>query len=365
MLDWVYTLIFLLLQQYTTSRDAKIRFLREENRILRSRVKSSRIILSPSERFRLLQIGVEFGHRTKGVISIVTFKTYQRWLREQREGKVPSKVGRPRKIGEAVYWAIIRFARQNRQWGYRRIVGELLKLYQSVSKTTVARILKEQGVYPHPGKGKNKSTGATSAWDKFILLHMNTLVACDFFCKAVWTPFGKRQAYCLFFIHLGSRKVFVSPATYHPNEQWVKQQARNVMMWLEDMGIDATHLIRDRDAKFTKRFDLLLKSSGIKVIKLPARSPNLNAYAEAWVGTIKRECLNYFFCFSLKHMDHLVQSYARFYNELRPHQSKGNRVLKFKKEKLRFPEPTDRPLGKIRCKRFLGGVLKHYYPQAA
>ena len=118
-------------------------------------------------------------------------------------------------------------------------------------------------------------------------------------------------------------------------------------MWLEDMGIDATHLIRDRDAKFSKSFDLLMKSSGIKVIKLPARSPNLNAFAESWVGTIKRECLNYFFCFSLKHVDHIVQSYACFYNELRPHQSKGNRVLRFKDDKLRFPEPVGCPLGKV------------------
>lgn len=178
MFNWIYTLVFLLFQQYTTSRDAKIRFLQEENRILRSRLKSNRVILSPSERFRLLQIGSEFGHRTRGIISIVTYKTYQRWLREQSNGRTPSEVGRPRQISEAVRRAIIRFARQNKQWSYRRIVGELLKLYQSVSKTTVARILKEQGVYPQPGKGKNKSTGATSAWNKFILLHINTLAAC-------------------------------------------------------------------------------------------------------------------------------------------------------------------------------------------
>ena len=186
-----------------------------------------------------------------------------------------------------------------------------------------------------------------------------------FLQDTIWTLVGKRQAYLLLFIHVGSRKVFVSPATYHPDAAWVQQQGRNVLMWLGDHGVEATHLIHDRDTKFTKAFDQLMNTASIQIVKSPVQAPNANAFAESWIATIRRECLNYFVCFSLCHLDHIVQIYEKFYNELRPHQRMGNRVLRFNDEPHQAPKSHTKPLGSIDCQSQLGGLLKHYYSTAA
>jgi putative transposase len=189
---------------------------------------------------------------------------------------------------------------------------------------------------------------------------------CDFFCKSIWSPLGKRNGYVLVFLHLGTRKVWTSPTTYHPDEAWVKQQARNFMMWLEDHGLQASYCLRDRDTKFTRGFDSLLASAGIKAIKTPVMAPNANAFVESWIASIKRECLSHFVCFSRSHLDHIVDAYVRFYNEHRPHQGLGNRTLSFDREE---EQPVDRSrhasIGRIAHQSQLGGLLKHYYRQAA
>jgi putative transposase len=363
MSQWIYTLVHLLLESFSAHRDAQIQFLKEENRILRSRISSQRLILDPEERTRLLNIGAEFKHQVKGLVSIVQSRTYQRWVKEQKSGIKPGRVGRPRKIGKDVRQAIIRMAKENPGWGYLRIVGELLKLRCSVGKTSVRRILHEEGLYPK--RPDRSGRPDFQPWDAFIKLHMNTLVASDFFCKNVWTPMGKRQAYSLMFIHLGSRKVWVSPTTYHPNEAWVLQQARNELMWLEDQGLPATHLIHDRDTKFTAGFDRLLRSAEVQVIKSPVMAPNANAFAESWFATLKRECLGYFACFSLRHVDHIVQTFASYYNEHRPHQGLNNQVIgSVEKPKLSLAQ-ANHSVGSIGCRSELGGLLKHYYRRAA
>ena len=359
MSQWIYTLVYLLLESFSCRRDAQIRFLKEENQILRSRIPSQRLILDPEERTRLLSIGAELKHQVRGVVSIVQYRTYQRWVKEQELGIKPGRVGRPRKISDEVRQAIIRMAKENPAWGYLRIVGELLKLHCPVGNTSVRRILREEGIYPKPRPDR---TGRADyqPWDRFIKLHVNTLVACDFFCKKVWALSGKRDAYCLFFIHVGTRKTWVSPATYHPNEAWVRQQARNVLMWLEDQGLEATYLIRDRDTKFTASFDRLMNAANIDIVKSPVMAPNANAFAEAWVASIKRECLNYFACFGLKHLDHLVQAYTGFYNTHRPHQSKGNQTLRLPGQALKYTGKPALPFGRLECTETLGGLLKSY-----
>ncbi|MBX2850697.1 MAG: integrase core domain-containing protein [Phycisphaeraceae bacterium] len=189
-------------------------------------------------------------------------------------------------------------------------------------------------------------------------------MAC-FFSKNVWTPLGKRQAYALMVIHAGSRKAWVSPATYHPNEVWVLQQARNLLMWLEDQDIEATYLIRDRDTKFTAGFDRLMGTASIKIVKSPVMAPNANAFAESWIATLKRECLNYFACFSLRHADHTTQAFVNYYNELRPHQRLNKRVIdSANKPNLSLAQATN-SVGSIGCRSELGGLLKHYYRRAA
>jgi len=357
----LYTLIYLLFEGLAARRDAQIRFLQAENRILRSRLPGNRVIVTPEERAGLLKIGAELGHKVRGLVTLVQFPTYRRWVREQQIGKPVGRVGRPRKIAQAVRDAIVRFARENAGWGYMRIVGELLKLHESVSAPSVKRILEEEGIYPDPDKQKTRDD--RSSWDLFIDLHLNTLVACDFFSKTIYTALGRRTAYCLMFIHLGTRKVFVSPATYQPDADWTKQQARNMLMWLEEQGLEATHLIRDGDGKFGPSgggFDLVLKGAGVRVRKTFPASPWLNGYAECWIGSLKRESLKRFVCFGLKHLDHIVQAYARFHNTHRPHQGKDNRVLSIGElEQSAETEPSP-PLGKITCEPQLGGLLKHY-----
>lgn len=211
-----------------------------------------------------------------------------------------------------------------------------------------------------------RSRAEETIWRKFIRLHVNTLVACDFFSKNVITPLGMRTAYCLAFIHIGTRKVFLSPATYHPHETWVLQQARNVMMWLEDNKLQCRFVLHDRDTKFSFAFDRRLHDAGIQRVRTPLLAPDANAYAESWIGSLKRECLNHFLCFSLGHLDHIGQTYVQFHSTHRPHQGLGNLTIPQAaggRLKDRRTEMTPH-LGRIRSQRFLGGLLRHYYRAA-
>jgi hypothetical protein len=150
-------------------------------------------------------------------------------------------------------------------------------------------------------------------WRKFIAIHMNVMVATDFFCKTVWTPLGKHVAYVLAFIHLGSRKVFLSPSTLNPTDEWMQQQARNASMWADEEGIDLRFLIHDRDCKFAEAFDEYFRRKDGGPVLTPYGAPIANCFAESWIGSLKRECLNHFFCFSLGHLDHILTQFARFH----------------------------------------------------
>ena len=163
--------------------------------------------------------------------------------------------------------------------------------------------------------------------------------------------------------HLGSRKVFLSPSTYHPTGQWMQQQARNVSMWAEGEGIDVRFLIHDRDAKYTEAFDEHFRCDDGGVIKTPYQAPIANCFAESLIGSLKRECLNHFFCFGLRQLDHIVQTYAMYHNLYRPHQGLGNRPPSACEDPPRPKAETES--GAVQCQRWLGGLLKHYYRQAA
>ncbi len=356
-----YVLLHLLCEGFQARRDAHIRFLRVQVDVLRRKLDRNRVILSPEDRAHLLRVGGELGHDVKHILGIVTHQTYRRWIREQQNGRKARRVGRPR-ISAVRRQLIVRFAKENIGWGYRRIVGELAKLHLPVGRSTIRRILGDEGLFPRPVQGRG--LGAETPWRKFIRLHMNTLVACDFFTKSVITPLGAKTAYCLFFIHLASRRVFLCPATYRPDGQWISQQARNVQMWFDDQAIEARFLLRDRDSKFTAAFDQLFRDVGTRIVKAPVKAPNANAYAESWVGSLKRECVNYFVCFGLGHLNHILSEYVDFFNRHRPHQGLGNRILNFSSAVDPPPDRED-DLGPVRCRGFLGGLLRHYYRAAA
>jgi putative transposase len=363
MLRWFYVLAHLLVEASAARRDARIRFLKAQVEILRRKLGGNRVIPSPDDRARLLAIGQELNHDVADVIGIVTPQTYSRWVEELRTGRKPKRVGRP-KIVRNLRELVLRLAKQNSGWGYRRIIGELRKLRLRIGRSSVRRILKDEGLTPSPVR---RGRADETVWQKFIRLHVNSLVACDFFVKNVITPLGVRVAYCLAFIHVGTRKVFLSPPTYHPHEQWVQQQGRNLLMWIEDQHLEARFLIHDWDGKFSAAFRQLFRGAGVRPLRIPKLAPDANSLIESWVGGLKRETLDYFLCFSLSHLDHINQSYVGFYNSFRPHQGLGNRTLPAAAagppEDLAIDHAPQ--LGHVRCQRFLGGLLRHYYRGAA
>jgi putative transposase len=199
-------------------------------------------------------------------------------------------VGRPR-LTQELRDVVTRIGSENLLWGYKRIAGELKKLGLYAGANSVKRILNEAGIHPSPERRKKKPA---LPWTTFILAHMETMVTCDFFSKTVFTLRGPRTAYVLMFIHLGSRRVLCSAPTYAPDSAWVTQQARNTLMWCAEQGITPDFLIRDADTKFSASFDAVWASEAARVIQIPHRAPDANAFAESFIATIKRECLDFF-----------------------------------------------------------------------
>ena len=177
-------------------------------------------------------------------------------------------------------------ASENRDWGYDRIAGALANLGYETSDQTVGNVLQRHGLPPAPERKR------TTTWAAFIRTHLALLAGTDFFTAEVLTLRGLVTYYVLFFIHLESRRVDIAGITVHPDEPWMKQIARNVTM--EDCGAlrDCRYLLHDRDTKFTRSFRDILMSGRVEPLALPARSPNLNAYAERWVRSVKEECLS-------------------------------------------------------------------------
>ncbi len=357
---WLTALLVLLQEAWSARRDAQIRFLKLQVQILKARMPGNRVILDPVERRRLIRIGAEIEHHVKDTLGIVCFKTYHRWLREEQGGRVPGKAGR-RRLTPSLRELIVRLAKENTGWGVRRIVGELKKLALKASRSSVRRVLVDEKILPDPDR--RAPEGVPTPWRKFIAIHMNVMVACDFFSKTVWTPLGRQTAFVLAFVHLGSRKVFVSPSTLHPTDAWVRQQARNASMWAGDEGIDVRFLIHDHDSKFTAAFDEHFRRDDGGAVHTPFGAPIANCFAESWIGHLKRECLNTLFCFSLRQLDHVVQTYTHYYNTFRPHQSLDNRPLIARHEPPPVADEIDPAT--IGCRRFLGGLLNHYYRRAA
>jgi putative transposase len=248
---------------------------------------------------------------------------------------------------------IVRMAQEHRSWGYDRIVGALANLGLTVSDQTVGNVLKRHGIAPAPERK------TTTTWKECIRTHMDVLVATDFFTAEVWTLGGLVTYYVLFFIHLGSRQVHVAGVTPHPNEAWMVQMARNVTM--EEWGFLAPgqYLIHDRDGTYCPAFQQILDAAGVKRVPLPPRSPNLNAYAERWVRSVKEEALSRMILFGEASLRHVLNEYVDHYHQERNHQGKGN-VLLF---------PSSRPAGgddgPMRCRERLGGLLKYYERKAA
>src|SRR5437016_10450990 len=294
MMDWKVLLAYI-----TGSVDQalllRIEYLVTENRILRNQIKG-RVRLSDGERKTLAAIGQKLGKKVlEEVANIVNPDTILAWHRrfvaQKFDGSTQRKaLGRP-KIDAELEALVVRMAQENRSWGYDRIVGALANLGHTISDQTVGNILKRHGIPPAPERK------TTTTWKEFIRTHMDVLVATDFFTAEVWTLGGLVTYYVLFFLHLGSRQVHIAGLTPHPNEQWMMQVARNITM--EEWGFLAPgqYLIHDRDGKYCLAFQQIIDAAGVKRVPLPPRSPNLNAYAERWVRSVKEEALSRFILF--------------------------------------------------------------------
>jgi len=256
-----------------------------------------------------------------------------------------NKKGRPR-VSAETEMLVVRLAEEN-MWGYLRIVGEMKKLGHKLCSTTVKNILKKHGLPPSPQR-KGMS------WKQFIQSHMAVLWATDFFTEEVWTMKGMVTYYVLFFIHLGSRRVYIAGCTPFPNEMWTAQQARNFTMMLEDLPGKCRYLIHDRDASFLP-FDRVIKTGAIKIVKTPPHAPMCNAFAERFVREA-RETLNNIIPMGESHFRYVLRCIEHHHNRERPHQGIDN-VIPLHFDYLN--EPADPEM--IQCKSTLGGLLNHYY----
>ena len=321
----------------------QIEYIKVENEILRSKL-PKRITTTPAEKRRLIKYGLPLKGQIKRIITIVGYSTFRRWAAEGITTKKEPKRGRPRKTTQQIIDILIRMAKENTLWGYGRIMGELKKLnILRLSRNGIKKIMIQNGIDPSPKRKED-------SWDSFIKRHFETLWACDFFTKTVWTALGPRVFHVLFFINIRTRKVHIAGITTKPDREWVVKATKSVSFLFSDQTKKL--LVRDGDGKFSKEFDELFESFNAEVKKIPYRSPNLNPYAEGFVGTIKRECLNHFFIFGEEHLRYLIREYIDHYDTTRPHSGIDNAPLEYESKKSS---------GKLKCESMLGGMIKHYY----
>jgi putative transposase len=284
-------------------------------------------------------------------------ETVLRWHRDliaRRHARIsrPKQVGRPRTI-RSIRRLVLRLARENSTWGYRRIHGELLVLGVRVAASTVWQILKDAGIDPAPQR-------TSDTWATFLRSQAHAILAADFFETTTLT--GARL-YVLAVIEHATRQVRVLGATTHPNSAWVAQAARNLLMDLDDAGCRVKYLIRDRDGKFPALFDAILADAGITVVLSGVRMPRMNSVMERWIQSCRNELLDRTLIWNQAHLLRALREYERHYNHHRPHRGIANaRPLQ------PLPEPITNPAAvtRLRFRRSdrLGGLL-HEYDHAA
>jgi putative transposase len=246
---------------------------------------------------------------------------------------------------------VLRLARENPRWGYERIVGELAGIGVRVSATTVAKILRQAGVSP-------ASARAQLSWRNFLRAHADSIIACDFFTvETLWLG----RLYVLFFLELNSRRVHFAGCTANPDGRWATQQARQLAWSLSGRATPARFLIHDRDSKFSRAFDEVFRSEGVEIIRTPFRAPQANAFAERWVDTVRRDCLDWLLISSRRQLERVLRVYVDHYNTHRPHRALGLTAP--------IPEPRLRlvsssPPDQLHRRDRLGGLI-HEYARAA
>jgi putative transposase len=326
--------------------------------VLIERFGSNRILLTDDQRRRLAVKGKVLGRkRLQQIGGLFTPDTILRWHRElvarkwdysDRKAKPP---GRP-PVTDEVRQLVLQMARENPRWGYDRIQGALANLGHEICDQTVGNILKAHGIEPAPERKRQ------SSWKTFLKSHWDVLGAIDFTTIEVWTKRGLVTYYVLFVMKVASRKVHFAGCTAHPTEAWMRQIARNLTDCTDGFVQGLRYVLMDRDSVFCASFRATLKSVGVLTVRLPPRSPNLNAHLKRFHGSIKAECLDQLICFGETMLRNAIREYLVHYHGERNHQSLDNRLL----------EPVDDvgpAVGPIECRERLGGLLRYYYRHAA
>jgi putative transposase len=333
-----------------------IEYLREENKVLREQLGGRRLRFTDEQRRRLAAKAKGLGRRTLAALAtIVTPETLLAWHRKliarKYDGTGARGPGRPRTENE-IESLVVQMATENRDWGYTRIIGALSNLGHKLARGTVANILKRNGIEPAPERSRK------TTWKEFLTQHWELIVAADFFTVEVWTAKGLQRFMVLFFIELSTRRVEIAGISASANGLWMSQIARNLTDSVDGLLTGKRYLIHDRDPLFTEEFLRTLKDANVESVKLPPRSPNLNAHAERVVRSIKECCLDRLILFGESSLRTAVQNFVAHYHSERNHQGLDNRIIQ--------PETGHATnTGAIHRRERLGGTLNYYYRAAA
>jgi putative transposase len=344
------TQLLVLLARGDAAKDLEILVLRHQLAVLRRQIARPR--LQPADRALLAALSQALP-RFRWSCFFVTPDTLLRWHRRLVAGAwtYPHRgTGRP-PLDQELQRLIVRLASENPHWGYQRIQGELLGLGMRVSATAIRTTLRRHGLDPAPRR-------SSTTWRAFLRQQAAGIVACDFFTvDTVWL----RRLYVLFFIELATRRIHLAGVTANPNTTWVTQQARNLLLGLEDQARRVRFLVRDRDAKFSRGFDEVFRSEGAEVLVTPVQAPNANACAERWVRTVRAECLDWLLIVGCGHLEQVLRIYVRHYNQHRPHRALG---LKPPNPHAALTRVGDPRRARVRRRDLLDGLV-HEYQRAA
>jgi transposase InsO family protein len=334
-----------------------IEYLMTENRVLREKLGKKRISLNDDQRRRLAIKGKVLRRKMlEQLATIVSPDTILRWHRElvakqwdySRRRK---SAGRP-PMSPKIVELVLRIARGSPTWGYERIQGALNNLGHEISTTTVANILKSNGIEPAPSRRR------MSTWKTFLQAHWDVLASVDFTTIEAWTKSGLVTYYLLFFMKLATRHVHFAGCTSNPDESWMCQVARNLSDAERGFLRGKKFLLMDRDMKFSEAFRLTLEQGGVEAVRLPPRSPNLNPNLERFMRSLKEECLERMIFFGERSLQVAIAEFLGHFHTERNHQGLGNRLIE-------PGEEVGRTAGNLACRERLGGMLRYYYRRAA
>jgi putative transposase len=334
-----------------------VEYLRTENQVLKEQLGGRRLRLSDDQRRRLAVKGRILGRTRLGQVgTLVTPDTILRWHRlliaqkwdyshsRHKPGRLP--------VAREIQELVVRMAGENPSWGYDRIQGALANLGHELSASSVGNILRAHGLEPAPQRRRQ------TTWKTFLKAHWEVLAAIDFTTMEVWTRNGLVTFYLLFVMKPASRRVHYAGCTTSPDEAWMMQVGRNLTDGLDGFLNGQGYVLLDRDAKYSVAFRRLLRECGVKPIRLPPQSPNLNAHLERFLRSLKEECLWRLVFFGEASLRRAVGQFLEHYHRERNHQGLNNRLIE-------AGDGIGRSVGTVHCRQRLGGILKYYHRSAA